>query len=82
MIERKSFYIGGEWMEVSDRELLTVVDPSTEQALAIVSAGTLADVNRAVAAAHGAFESWSSNNGMSTRGLVDPYTQPDSVRAK
>jgi len=39
---------------------LTVVDPSTEQALATVPAGTEADVNRAVAAARSAFESWSS----------------------
>ena len=60
MIERKSFYIGGEWIAVSDRDLLTVVDPSTEQALATVPAGTEADVNRAVAAARDAFESWSS----------------------
>jgi acyl-CoA reductase-like NAD-dependent aldehyde dehydrogenase len=59
VIERKSFYIGGEWIAASDREPLTVVDPSTEQALANVPAGTEADVNRAVAAARGAFESWS-----------------------
>ena len=54
------FYVGGQWTTPAGTDILTVVDPSTEQPLATVPAGSAADVDAAVAAARGAFEAWSS----------------------
>lgn len=55
-----SFYVGGRWVPADDRERLSVVDPSTEQEVATVPAGTAEDVDAAVQAARGAFEAWAS----------------------
>jgi acyl-CoA reductase-like NAD-dependent aldehyde dehydrogenase len=52
-------YIGGEWVPSSGSETIDVIDPATEEVIGSVPAGTADDVDRAVAAARGAFESWS-----------------------
>ena len=52
---RSAFYVDGTWVPADDREALTVVDPSTEQPVATVPAGTREDVDAAVAAARAAF---------------------------
>ena len=57
---KDAFFVGGEWVPVQDRDVLTVVDPATEQPVATVPAGTAEDVDAAVAAARGAFEPWAS----------------------
>jgi acyl-CoA reductase-like NAD-dependent aldehyde dehydrogenase len=54
-----SFYIGGEWVKASGSDTIEVTDSATEEVVATVPAGTAADVDAAVAAARGAFESWS-----------------------
>ncbi len=57
--ERYGHFVGGEWVEPS--ETYTTISPSSEEPLAAVGEGTPADVDRAVAAARGAFENgWSS----------------------
>ena len=56
----ESLFVGGEWVEPSGDERLAVVNPTTEQELATVPAGTPADVDRAVAAARAAFPAWSA----------------------
>ena len=53
------FYIGGQWVDASDREMLDVVDSSTGQVIGQVPAGTPADAEKAIQAAHAAFEGWS-----------------------
>jgi aldehyde dehydrogenase (NAD+) len=57
-----AFYVGGSWVPADDRERLSVVDPSTEQEVATVPAGTAQDVDAAVRAARGAFEAWASRS--------------------
>jgi len=52
------FYIDGQWVTPLGTETIDVINPSTEQLLASVPAGTPGDVDRAVAAAKTAFESW------------------------
>jgi len=52
-------FIAGEWVESASAKNLTVFDPSTEQVLAEVPACGEEDVDRAVAAARTAFETWS-----------------------
>ena len=57
--ERYGLFIGGEWLEPS--ETYETISPSTEEPLAAVAQATKEDVERAVAAARGAFENgWSS----------------------
>ena len=56
----QSLFIAGRWVRPSSSDVLTVVDPSTEQPLATVPAGTPADVDAAVAAATEAFGGWAA----------------------
>ncbi len=56
------FFIGGRWVEPARPASLDVIDPSTEQPFATISAGSPADVDRAVAAARAAFDGWSTSS--------------------
>jgi len=53
------FYIDGAWVEPTEPRTLDVIDPSTEEAFAQIALGGPKDVDRAVAAAKKAFESFS-----------------------
>ena len=52
-------YIDGEWRDRSDAPRIAVVDPSSEQIVGHVAAGSSADVDLAVAAARRAFATFS-----------------------
>ncbi len=52
------FYIGGAWVDPVVPNRLDVIDPSNEDAFAEISLGSEADVDRAVAAAKRAFETF------------------------
>lgn len=54
------FYINGEWVE-SDRSLLDVINPATEEAFATIAMGTAEDVDAAAKAARAAFPAWSES---------------------
>jgi aldehyde dehydrogenase (NAD+) len=59
MTEHLEFYIDGRWVPpATQSKTLDVFNPSTEQVVARISAGTPADVDRAVAAARRAFETF------------------------
>lgn len=62
MRELTTFYIGGEWVEPAELDLLDVVNPATEQPAGHVALGSAADVDRAVAAARAAFGPWSQTS--------------------
>jgi aldehyde dehydrogenase (NAD+) len=54
------FYIDGRWVPpATEGKTLDVVNPATEEVIARISAGSAADVDRAVAAARRAFETFS-----------------------
>ncbi|HEY4134020.1 MAG TPA: aldehyde dehydrogenase family protein, partial [Alphaproteobacteria bacterium] len=53
------FYIGGEWVDPAAAKTWDVVNPATEEVAGQVSLGSKADVDRAVAAARQAFETYS-----------------------
>ena len=59
MQDARKFYINGQWVEPQDGTDLEVIDPSTEEAYAVISLGGQADTDAAVAAANAAFDSWS-----------------------
>jgi aldehyde dehydrogenase (NAD+) len=53
------FYIDGSWVDPVTAKSIEVIDPSAEEAYTAISGGSAADVDRAVAAARKAFESFS-----------------------
>jgi aldehyde dehydrogenase (NAD+) len=55
-------YIGGAWVESEGGTRHRVIDPATEQPVSEITLGSPADVDRAVAAAKGAFERWSRSS--------------------
>ena len=58
MLDKKKFYINGEWVSPKKPNDLKVIDPSTEEECAVISLGGAEDVNDAVSAAKKAFEAW------------------------
>ena len=58
MIEKRDFYINGQWVAPAVPNDLNVIDPSTEDACAVISLGGQADTDAAVAAAKSAFADW------------------------
>lgn len=59
MIEKRQFYIDGKWVNPIQNNDLSVIDPATEEAYAVISIGGIEDTNNAVAAAKKAFPTWS-----------------------
>jgi aldehyde dehydrogenase (NAD+) len=56
---RDRIFIGGEWVEPSGSEPIEVINATTEEVMGTIPACTPVDIDRAVAAAREAFESWS-----------------------
>ena len=59
MLEKRNFYIDGQWTAPAAANDFAVIDPSTEEQCAVISLGGEADTNAAVAAARAAFDGWS-----------------------
>src|SRR3989454_2487498 len=59
MKDCRHFYIDGKWVSPAKAHDFIVVNPATEQPIATISLGSAADVEKAVAAAKRAFESYS-----------------------
>ncbi len=59
MKDCRQFYIDGKWVEPNEIRDFLVINPATEEAIATISMGSAADVDKAVAAAKRAFESYS-----------------------
>ncbi len=58
MREYLQFYIDGRWTDPAQPKTLDVTNPATEDVAGRISAGSTADIDRAVAAARQAFETW------------------------
>ncbi|WP_413154345.1 aldehyde dehydrogenase family protein [Bartonella sp. cb54] len=58
MFNKRKFYINGLWDDPNTPHDLHVVDPSTEEACAIISIGSIKDVDKAISAAQKAFQNW------------------------
>ena len=58
MLDKKNFYINGQWVKPSSSEEIKVIDPATEENCAVISLGNQKDVDAAVGAAKKAFETW------------------------
>ena len=55
MIEHKQIFIDGKWVDSSGTDVLTVINPVTEEPIATVPRGSAEDVDRAAQAAAKAF---------------------------
>ena len=58
MLDKRKFYINGEWVAPLVTRDLEVLNPATEKPIAVISMGTAQDIDRAVAAAKAAFASY------------------------
>jgi aldehyde dehydrogenase (NAD+) len=58
MIDRKNFYINGQWVNPKSKEEIKVVNPATEQDCAVIALANNDDVNDAVVAAKNAYDTW------------------------
>ncbi|MCH8200685.1 MAG: aldehyde dehydrogenase family protein, partial [Chloroflexi bacterium] len=52
-------FIGGKWVDSTGSKMIEVINATTEQVMGRVPEGTPEDVDKAVAAAKAAFETWS-----------------------
>lgn len=62
MVHRMQFYIDGAWVDPAVPKSRPVINPATEQAMYDIALGSAADVDKAVAAARRAFESFSQTS--------------------
>lgn len=61
-MDKLQFYIDGAWVDPARPSALEVTNPATEKAFARISLGSAQDVDRAVAAARRAFETYSTTS--------------------
>ena len=62
MSNRQKFYINGEWVQPSTDATLEVINPATEEPIDAIALGGPQDVDKAVAAARAAFETYSQTS--------------------
>ncbi len=62
MPDRTQLYLDGAWVAPLGTATIDVVNPATEEIVGRIPAGTAEDVDRAVAAARRAFETWSQTS--------------------
>jgi aldehyde dehydrogenase (NAD+) len=70
MKECRQFYIEGKWVNPNTDRDFTVINPATEEPIAIISLGSAPDVDKAVAAAKRAFASFSETTTDQRLGLL------------
>ncbi len=55
MLEKKNFYINGEWVASKNQKDIEVINPANSKSCAVISLGSKEDINDAVIAAKNAF---------------------------
>ena len=58
MLDKKKFYINGEWIDPKSNQTIDIINPATEDVCAKISLGNKEDVNEAVQSAKNAFKTW------------------------
>ncbi len=82
MLDRRKFYIKGEWVESQGGREHHVIDPSTEEPCATITLGSEADAKAAVAAAKAAFRDWMSTPTAERIALVEKLIELYDARAE
>src|SRR5688572_12351927 len=81
MILRDRFFIGGAWVAPSGKETIDVHNAGTGEVMGRVPFGDDKDVERAVAAARGAFEAWSSSSSAERAAYLEKISANLKARA-
>ncbi|MBS1695061.1 MAG: aldehyde dehydrogenase family protein [Actinobacteria bacterium] len=71
MTDHHQFYIDGKWVDSVGADTLDVIDPATTDVIASIALGESSDVDRAVTAARGAFETFSRTSREERLTLLD-----------
>ena len=82
MLDKRKFYINGQWVLPENAHDLDVIDPSTEKVIAKISVGDQADTDAAVAAAKTAFECWSVSSKNDRIGLLERILESYEKRSE
>ena len=87
LMDKRQFYVDGAWVDPAAANDLEVIDPSTEEPVAVISVGGAADTDRAVAAAARAFPAWAATPPAERLAVVERIAEvyarraPDMARA-
>ena len=71
MREQLNFYIDGKWVAPAKPRTHDVINPANEEPVGRISLGSPDDVNKAVAAAKKAFETWSQTSIDERKAILD-----------
>ncbi len=82
MSRHLQFFIDGAWVDPVKPNPLDVIDPATERAFTQISAGSAADVDRAVAAARRAFPAFSATSPADRVALLKRVLDAYNARAE
>ncbi|PWE48885.1 aldehyde dehydrogenase family protein [Thioclava sp. NG1] len=82
MIEKRNFYIDGEWVAPKAAQDYEVIDPSTEDPCAVISLGDQADTDAAVAAAKAALPGWKATDPAERIAAVERIAKVYAERAE
>lgn len=82
MVNRMQFYIDGAWVDPVVKKSTPVVNPATEEAMYEVALGSKADVDKAVAAAKRAFETFSQTTREERVALLEKIIEAYKARMK
>ena len=72
MLDKINFYINGKWIKPFKSNDLNVINPSNEEAFAVISLGSKEDTDLAVKAAKNAFVNWKESS-KEERISLSPY---------
>ena len=81
MRERLQHYIDGKWVDSTGTARREVINPATEEACAVISVGTAADIDKAVVAARRAFKSYSQTTREERVALLERIVEEYKKRA-
>ncbi|MBP2561129.1 aldehyde dehydrogenase (NAD+) [Neorhizobium galegae] len=82
MIDKRQFYIDGAWTDPKEGRDKEVIDPSTEEACAVISLAGPADVDAAVAAAKAALPGWMATPAAERIATVERFLTVYETRAE
>jgi acyl-CoA reductase-like NAD-dependent aldehyde dehydrogenase len=80
--DRDRLYVGGQWVDPDGGSTIEVINSTTEEVMGRVPEGTTGDVDRAVAAAREAFESWSQTGREERAGYLEAIAAGLGARAE
>lgn len=82
MLEKRDFYINGQWVAPDRSDGFDVIDPSTEEVCAVISLGGQSNTDAAVAAARAAFEPWAATPKKERLALIEKLLEVYESRAE